>query len=136
MLTAEINTPITLVFPEGSLSGPYPVSLTLTLVHAGGNSTVVAPATEVGSGILQVTITPTQLGLLHVVSLANEVIIASIDVLPQSLSSTLESLKDAAYGSWQYNKVTGVLTLYSRQGDALYTYAVVDTTGVSSRSLE
>lgn len=100
------------------------------------NGTVVSPVptvtfAEVGSGAYFLTFTPTQTGLYTILIQGQ---LVNITVRTQSLTAALQTLTDAALGSWSWDKVGGVLTLLTSQGTTLATYNVADSPSSATRT--
>lgn len=98
--------------------------------------TVVTPApaltfAEVGQGAYFFTFTPTQTGV-YTVYIQGQLV--NVLVGTQSLTQSLQTLTDAALGSWSWNKVSGTLTLLTSQGGTLATYTVADSPSSATRT--
>lgn len=89
--------------------------------------------TENGSGLYSVEINFNSTGYFTV--FVGEAIAGYINVVTKDLYSTLADLDDVAQGSWAFDKVTGVLTLYRQGGAVLRTYTFTDNNNVTSREL-
>ncbi len=127
----EINVPVTVAFPRGGILTVLPANINIVELFEATALTVSVPAVEVTPGIITVTYTPIALGRRHLVADGN--VITNLEIISSSIPSSLELLKDAAFGSWFLDKTTKVLTLFDRQGGAMELYDVVDNTAQTSR---
>lgn len=127
----EINTPVTLVYAKGGIIDTLPGNVAFSLIKGNTVTPQSLPTQELVAGVLVSTFTPTQLGFQHLV--VDGRVVGDLEVVPKAYSLSLASLEDVALGSWSLDKGTGVLTLYTQQGDPLATYDVVDSVEVTSR---
>ena len=129
MTTAILGQPTTLPFtaPAG---GPASFP-TIALL----NGALLSPQpsftfSEIGQGLYTLTFTPAQTGEYSIYVNAQ---ILKVECQQQSLKTSLQTLTDAALGSWSWNKSTGVLTLLTSSGTTLATYNVTDSAQTTSR---
>lgn len=123
-----IDTAGLTLFPTLSLLTDSTGSITSLLTV--GLSTPV----EIGldAGIYSVVFTPTAIGNYYIKYAG--AILAHIQVAAQDVLSIVKNIEDESLGSWSWDKVTGILTLLRQTGVTMATYAVVDTTLISSRN--
>ncbi len=95
------------------------VSYSLTLTYS-----------EIGNGLYVATFTPTETGLY---SLFIEGTIYTFEVVSRDLNTILRNLEDEAIGSWEWNKLTGDLTLLRQDSGTLATFRVLDSADSASR---
>jgi hypothetical protein len=128
MTTAILGQPTTLPFTATAGQSSFPV---ITLL----NGALLSPQpiftfSEIGQGLYTLTFTPAQTGEYSVY--VNTQII-KVECQQQSLQTSLQTLTDAALGSWSWNKSTGILTLLTSSGTTLATYNVTDSAQTTSR---
>lgn len=87
--------------------------------------------TEIGEGLYTVTLTFSETGEYTI--FVSNAIAAYVRVTERSLWSYLNNIESEALGSWQWNKQTGVLTLYSLTGSPIATYTLTDNNTESKR---
>lgn len=69
--------------------------------------------------------TPVETGTYDVV--ADGVVIGSAEVVTKDVFSFLRNLEDQAFGGWEWDKTTKVMTIYRQDGSTLGTYESDDT---------
>lgn len=134
-LDSKINVPLKLPFTDPELLEGK-VSFTIMLLKDGVIYTdLAAPLTfeEHGNGLYSVNITLNATGYFTV--FVEGEIRAFVHVVTKDVYSILTDLDDAAQGSWRYDKITGVMTLYRQNGSVLRTYNIIDNNNESSREL-
>jgi hypothetical protein len=128
MTTAILGQPTTLPFTA-------PVGMTSFPIIALLNGALLSPQPAVtfsviGQGLYTLTFTPAQTGEYSIYVNSQ---ILNVECQQQSLQTSLQTLADAALGSWSWNKSTGVLTLLTASGTTLATYNVTDSAQTTSR---
>ena len=128
----EVNNAV-IVTAQGPATGlTVPPDLTLLLNNAVVVTPTVTFAAVSGSvPLYNFTFTPTTTGTY--ILYAFGAIQGVVKVVTQSLYTITKNIQDEAIGSWQWDKVGGVLTMLRQDGTTLATYAVVDNLTTSSR---
>lgn len=90
----------------------------------GNPTTVTYDFSEIGSGLYTVNFIPAQVGKW---SIFVGGLTYGFDVVSKTLQNSLQDVLDECLGSWSWNKVTGLLTLFRGDGSTLATYQVTDT---------
>jgi len=128
-----VNQPTKQVFlSTGLTTGKVVFPGVVALVD--GVITTLAPAptfTEIGGGVYTMNFTPSSTGHLDI--FIEGALQIRVDVSTKTLAATVKDLSDEALGSWIWNKLTGVLTLYKSDTSVLATYNVIDTVTEASR---
>jgi hypothetical protein len=96
-----------------------------------GVITSAAPTyVEIGSGLYTANFTPTTTGKWTVFIEGQTY---GLEIVSKTLQNALGELLDESLGSWTWNKVTGLLTLFKADSSVLATYTVTDTAQAASR---
>ena len=107
------------------------VSFLHTKVLLNGAASIVTFTTsEIGFGLYTLTITFPTTGTW---SIFIEGQVLTFDVVDATLAETLKDLADEALGSWSWNKLTGTLSLLRRDGSALSSFTVTDSSNSASK---
>lgn len=88
---------------------------------------VALPSNVVGleDSIFSVEFSPTSTGTYDVI-VDNEVV-ARYEVVYRDVISLLGSIEDSCLGGWEWNKTSGVMTLYRQNGEELATFSCGDS---------
>ncbi len=123
-----VNIPLTI---------PVQTALINAFLFLLGGATVplVSTMSPVSSGLSTLTVTPTGTGPLFILDTQNSLSYGPYEVVVAPVSVQVQQLVDGVLGSWQWNKVTNVLTFYAQNGSVLETYTFQDSPTVSSRQL-
>ena len=102
-----------------------------TYVLLGGvlTSTTFTTA-EIGHGLYTLTITFPTTGTWRIFI---EGKLLEIEVVDFTLAEILRDIADEALGSWQWDKLTGTLSLLRRDGSPLSSFSITDTPNIASR---
>lgn len=127
-----IGQPLSLAFTSLNLVTGLTTFTSVVLV----NGVALSPQptvtySEVGGGFYNLSFTPTQTGTYQVLIQGQVIRFSCVTTLSQSFLQTIE---DSTLGSWNWNKSTGVLTLYTSTGTTLATYNVADSVSTASRA--
>lgn len=124
-----VNQPVRLGF-AGSTTGlvTFP---DLKLLKDGVVSALTVTTSEVSNKLYIATFTPVATGIYTL--FVNGTVQASVNVVTKTSQTMLTELLDEALGSWNWNKVTGILTLLKQTGGTLAVYDVVDNSTTASR---
>lgn len=96
----------------------------------GAVSSVVPTYLEIGNGLYVAILVPNVTGKW---SIFIEQQLYTFEVVERELSSILKDMTDESLGSWEWNKVTGVLTLLRQEGGTLATFNVSDNSNAAFR---
>lgn len=131
----KVNTALKLPFTHPDLLEGETVFSTMILKDGVIYTGLATPPvyTENGNGLYCIEINFNATGYFTV--FIEGQIVAYINVVTKDLYSTLTDLDDVAQGSWNFDKKTGVLTLYRQGGAVLRTYNFTDDNNVTSREL-
>lgn len=88
-----------------------------------GVSTEVLPIS--GTSWFSSAFTPTETGVY--VLIIDNVFIGEFEVVTRDALSILRNLEDQAFGSWEWNKTTKIMTLYRQDGSILGLYEADDS---------
>lgn len=78
-----------------------------------------------GATIFSAEFTPVETGAYDL--FIDGVLIGSAEVVTQDIFSFLRNLEDQAFGGWEWDKTTKVMTIYRQDGSTLGTYSCEDT---------
>jgi hypothetical protein len=127
MLEAVLNQPLTTTVYSSTGAAPSGYQLFLN----GALSTDVPSVTLISGNAWSVTFTPTSTGIYSFQCFG--AISFRVRAVQKSLYTSLTNLEDEAFGSWQWDKTTGALTLLRQNGTSLATFTVQDTMTSGSR---
>jgi len=89
----------------------------------------VSPSVEIlpitGTNLHTAEFTPTETGVYDLV--IDNVFVGSVEVVTRDVFSFLRNLEDQAFGGWEWDKTTKVMTIYRQDGSTLGTYECDDT---------
>lgn len=85
---------------------------------------------EIANGLYQLHYTPTSTGIYEVFIEGN---IYYFEVVSKTINTILQDIFDGVLGSWQWNKLTGLLTAIRTNGSTLATYNIQDTPDAASK---
>lgn len=125
-----VNQAVKLPILSPGLATGYTTFTPLFLV----NGTITSPGyttSEIGSGLYTLNFTPAVVGKWSV--FVGGVLQPGFEVTTKTIANVLTEIVDATTGSWQWNKSTGLLTLYKADSSTLATYQVTDTVESASR---
>lgn len=129
-----VNQPTKQVFTSaGLIPGLLPEDFS-PIVLLDGVAHTLSPTptyTEIGSGVYTLNFTPSSTGRL-IIFLEGRVQV-DVEIVTKTLAGALRDISDESLGSWSWNKVSGLLTLYKSDSSVLATYNVVDTLDTASR---
>lgn len=90
---------------------------------------LVTPSVEtipvMGTNLFTTSFIPVETGTYDVV--ADDVVVGSAEVVTKDIFSFLRNLEDQAFGGWEWDKTTKVMTIYRQDGSTLGTYESDDT---------
>ncbi len=127
-----VNQPTKQVFTSLALATGRTTFTPVALID--GIVTTITPAptyTEIGSGVYTMNFTPNSTGELTIFIEGGIQVRAT--VVTKTLRSLVTELSYEALGSWSWDKLTGLLTLYKADSSVMSTYTVVDTLTSASR---
>lgn len=96
---------------------------------------LVGTTSAISSGLQTLTVTPTGTGELFVTDPVLSKIYGPFHIVTALTQTQIQTLIDGVLGSWQWNKVSGVLTFYAQNGSVLQTFTFQDSPTSSSRQL-
>lgn len=100
-----------------------------TVIKVIKEGSVVTISTEVlpviGTSLYSVSLTPVETGFYDIVTDGS--IAGSVEVYTRDIFSFLRNLEDQAFGGWEWDKTTKVMTIYRQDGSTLATYLSEDT---------
>lgn len=100
--------------------------VTTVVVKEGSVSTVSTEVLPVmGTSLYSISFTPVETGFYDIV--VDGSIAGSVEVSTRDVFSFLRNLEDQAFGGWEWNKTTKVMTVYRQDGSTLATYLSEDT---------
>ena len=123
-----INTPMTVVLTSEATDG-------YTFITNGVSTPYVYTNTPVSSSVSSITFSPTAGGSLYIVDNTNNDVSGPYEIVSLLNATQLQSIADGILGSYYWDKIQNVLTLYTQSGVVLATYSVQDTEVLSSREL-
>lgn len=127
-----VNQPTKQVFTAAGLTTGKTTFTPVVLLDGIAHTLVPsATYTEIGSGVYTMNFTPSSTGRLKV--FIEGQVQVDVEIVTKTLAATLKDVSDEALGSWSWNKITGVLTLYKSDSSVLGTYNVVDNVNTASR---
>jgi hypothetical protein len=86
--------------------------------------------TEISGGLYTLNFTPTTSGSY---TLFIGGLVYPFEVVTRDIMTVLRSIEDEALGSWQWNKITGSLSLLRQDGSALASFLVTDNADAATR---
>jgi hypothetical protein len=126
-----INIPLTI-----TINGPDSVTgLTDAALYQNGTlSSISLTVNQIASTpYWNITFTPTATGNYTICGFG--LVQDRIQCVSKSLYVSLNNIEDVSLGSWNWDKTTGVLTLYRQNGTQLTEFNVQDTPSTASREL-
>lgn len=126
----QVGTPFTFVVTYPG-SGPT-TPADLALFKDGAVASVVATSSQIGtSNAWAISFTPSSTGLYSVFAFGS--IQYRVPCVSKLSYEMLKNIEDEALGSWQWNKTSGVLSVFRQDGTLLATHSVTDTLTAASR---
>lgn len=125
-----VNQPVKIPFTTSDFSIGKTSFSGVNILLNGATASAVFSTTEIGNGLYVATIVPNSTGQW---ALYIEGKIYTFEVVDRDLLTILKDISDEALGSWQWDKVSGSLTLLRQDGNQLATFAVTDTSNSASR---